>query len=82
MDLALRKLTAMEALSRVRRFEPKLLNSIAIEPNLWPTSAVIDWLNLLRNERTLSRRTERLGEAENILWSRINFQGTVSYNFV
>jgi len=77
VDLALRKLTAMEALSRVRRFEAKLLNSIAIEPNLWPTSAVIDWLNLLRNERTLSRRTERLGEAENILWSRINFQGTV-----
>ena len=43
-DLAIRKLAAIEALSRARRRSiPRWLDSIAIEPNLWPTSAVIDW---------------------------------------
>jgi len=28
----------------------KVAQSISIEPNLWPTSAVIDWLNILRND--------------------------------
>jgi hypothetical protein len=76
VDLALRKLAAMEALSRSGKFQPKLLGSISIEPNLWPTSALIDWLNLLRNSRDIPNRNERLREAENIFSSRLNFQGT------
>jgi uncharacterized protein YfaS (alpha-2-macroglobulin family) len=76
VDLALRKLSAMEALSRTGKFEGKLLGSISIEPNLWPTSALIDWLNLLQNARDIPGREERLREAENILGSRLNFQGT------
>jgi alpha-2-macroglobulin len=77
VDLALRKLSAMEALSRIGKFEGKLLSSIAIEPNLWPTSAVIDWLNLLKNARNIPRQAEHLKGAENILRSRMNFQGSV-----
>jgi uncharacterized protein YfaS (alpha-2-macroglobulin family) len=77
VDLALRKLTGMEALSRSGKFEAKLLGSISIEPNLWPTSAVIDWLNLLRNSQDIPDRAERLREGENILSSRLNFQGTI-----
>jgi hypothetical protein len=76
VDLALRKLSAMEALSRTGKFEGKLLGSFSIEPNLWPTSALIDWLNLLQNARDIPGREERLREAENILGSRLNFQGT------
>ncbi|KPK94988.1 MAG: hypothetical protein AMJ94_00650 [Deltaproteobacteria bacterium SM23_61] len=76
VDLALRKLAAMEALSRGGKFEAKLLGSISIEPNLWPTSAVIDWLNLLRNSRDIPNQAERMEEGENILSSRLNFQGT------
>ncbi|MBP1742189.1 MAG: hypothetical protein H6Q48_4482, partial [Deltaproteobacteria bacterium] len=34
-DLSIRKLMAMEALSRADKMEPRLLGSIAIEPNLW-----------------------------------------------
>ena len=75
-DLSIRKLAAMEALSRVGKFEAKLLGSISIEPNLWPTSAVIDWLNLLQNGSTIPQREERLKEAEQVLRSRLNFQGT------
>jgi len=75
-DLSIRKLTAMEALSRADRMEPRLLGSIAIEPNLWPTSALIDWLNILQREEKIPNRGPRLKEAEQILRSRLNFQGT------
>jgi uncharacterized protein YfaS (alpha-2-macroglobulin family) len=76
-DLTIRKLAAIEALSRQGNIEPKLLNSIPIEPNLWPTSGVIDWFNILRNVRALPNREERMREAEQIIRSRLNFQGTV-----
>lgn len=76
-DLSVKKLMAVEALSRVGKAEPKLLNSISIEPNLWPTSAVIDWLNIINNVQTLPNRNGRRSEAEQILRSRLNFQGTV-----
>jgi hypothetical protein len=75
-DLTLRKLSAIEALSRGKKAETKLLGSISIEPNLWPTSAVIDWLNILQQMQTIPNRDERLREAEQILRSRLNFQGT------
>jgi hypothetical protein len=47
-DLAIRKIAALEALSRRSQpLDAKWLDSISIEPNLWPTSAVIDWLVVL-----------------------------------
>ena len=76
-DLSIRKLAAIEALSRVGKAEAKLLSSISIEPNLWPTSAVIDWFNILEHVQTIPNREERRKEAEQILRSRLNFQGTV-----
>jgi uncharacterized protein YfaS (alpha-2-macroglobulin family) len=75
-DLSIRKLTAMEALSRVEKMEPRLLSSIAVEPNLWPTSALIDWINILLREERIPNRETRLKEAEQILRSRLNLQGT------
>ncbi len=75
-DLAIRKIAALEALSRHGKAKPKLLSSIAIEPNLWPTSAVIDWLNVLSRVKEIPERDRRLREAEQIVRSRLNFQGT------
>jgi len=46
-DLSIRKLTAIEALSRYGVAQPRMLDSISIDPNNWPTSAVLDWLNVL-----------------------------------
>jgi hypothetical protein len=76
-DLSIRKLSAIEALSRSGKAEVKLLNSISLEPNLWPTSAVIDWLNILQNMTEIPDRVERTKEAEQIIRARLNFQGTV-----
>ena len=76
-DLSIIKLSAIEALSRHGKAEAKLLNSISIEPNLWPTSAVIDWMNILRNVQKIPNQGDRLKEAEQIIRARLNFQGTV-----
>ena len=75
-DLSIRKIAALEALSRSIEVNPELLGSIPIEPNLWPTSAVIDWMNVLLRSKSLPGGTNRLKEAEQILRSRLNFQGT------
>ena len=75
-DVSIRKMAAFEALSRSGRAEPKLLGSITLEPNLWPTSAVIDWMNALMRGSKIPDREKRLKEAEQIIRSRINFQGT------
>lgn len=76
-DFNLRKLSALEALSRYdNTLSPEWFSSISIEPNLWPTSAVIDWLNLLNRLKHLPNRDQRREEATQILRSRLNFQGT------
>ncbi|MCC7038859.1 MAG: alpha-2-macroglobulin [Burkholderiales bacterium] len=76
-DLAIRKVAALEALSqRQAPLDPKWLDSFVIEPNLWPTSAVIDWFLVLQRQAKLPRRAERLAEAAAILRSRLDFQGT------
>ena len=75
-DPAIQKLAAIEALSRGGKAEARLLGSIAIDPNLWPTSAVIDWFNILHNIKDIPKREERIKEAEQIVRSRLNFQGT------
>lgn len=76
-DLFLRKMAAVEALSRRGAAEPKLLDSIAVEPNLWPTSGVTDWTNVLLRMKDIPRREQRLAEAMQILRSRLTFQGSV-----
>ncbi|MRR17297.1 MAG: alpha-2-macroglobulin, partial [Deltaproteobacteria bacterium] len=75
-DLSIRKLAAIEALSRDGKAQAAMLGSISIEPNLWPTSALIDWRNILRNVPDIPERETRIKEAEQILRSRLNFQGT------
>ena len=66
-DLAVRKLAALEALSRSNKVPPDALESISINPNLWPTSAVIDWSLLLQRTPKLARRDALLAEAQQIL---------------
>ncbi|HEX9920756.1 MAG TPA: hypothetical protein VGB21_04600, partial [Candidatus Methylomirabilis sp.] len=75
-DLSIKKLSAIEALSRGGKAQARLLGSIAIDPNLWPTSAVIDWFNILHNVEGIPKGEDRIKEAEQILRSRLNFQGT------
>ncbi|MFO1418887.1 MAG: MG2 domain-containing protein [Methylotetracoccus sp.] len=75
-DLALRKLSAIEALSRFGAANADMLGSITIAPNLWPTSAVLDWLGILKRVETIPNRAARHQEAEQILRSRLTFRGS------
>ncbi|MGH6609440.1 MAG: alpha-2-macroglobulin family protein, partial [Burkholderiaceae bacterium] len=75
-DLAIRKIAAIDALARYGKAQPKILESIEIAPNLWPTSAVLDWMSLLKQLPAIPKRAERLAEAQQILRSRMAFSGT------
>lgn len=75
-DLDVRKLAAIEALSRYGRAQGRMLGSITIAPNQWPTHAVIDWYNILKRVSDVPDRDKRLAEATQILRSRISYQGT------
>ncbi len=75
-DLDMRKLAAIEALSRYGKAQGRMVNSITIAPNQWPTHAVIDWLNILKRVTDVPERDKRIAEANQILRSRISYQGT------
>ena len=75
-DLDVRKLAALEALSRYGKAQARLVGSITIAPNQWPTSAVIDWINILKRVPDIPQRDARLAEAMQVLKARLSFQGT------
>jgi uncharacterized protein YfaS (alpha-2-macroglobulin family) len=75
-DLDVRKLAAIEALARYGRAEPKMLGSLNLTPNLWPTAAVIDWLSILKRLNGLPDKARRLQEAQQILRARLSYVGT------
>ncbi|MEI8400871.1 MAG: MG2 domain-containing protein [Alcaligenaceae bacterium] len=75
-DLDVRKLAALEALSRYGRAQPKMLESIELTPKRWPTHAVIDWLNILNRMPNLRGREQHRAQANQVLRSRLVFQGS------
>ena len=75
-DLDVRKLAAIEALARYGKAQGRMLGSITIAPNQWPTSAVIDWLSILKRVADVPQREQKMAEASQIIRSRLSFQGT------
>ena len=61
-----RKLAAIEALSRYGKAQGRMLGSITIAPNQWPTHAVIDWLNILKRVADVPERDKRMAEDDTI----------------
>ena len=75
-DLDMRKVSALEALSRYGKAQGRMVSSITIAPNQWPTHTVIDWLNVLKRVADVPDRDKRLAEAMQILRARLSYQGT------
>jgi uncharacterized protein YfaS (alpha-2-macroglobulin family) len=75
-DLDVRKLAAIEALSRSGKVRARALGSIQIVPNQWPTSALLDWLAILARVPDMPQHDARVAEVEQILRSRLNVAGT------
>jgi len=73
-DLEVRKLSALEALSRFGRVQPRMLGSLATsaaDVPRWPTAALIDWLALLQRVPQIPLREQRLAEAREQLRGRL-----------
>lgn len=75
-DLDARRLSAMLALQRHGRFRAAWLDVLTLEPQRWSTAMLIDWLDLLRGATAAPARTARMGEATQLLRSRLSLQGT------
>jgi uncharacterized protein YfaS (alpha-2-macroglobulin family) len=75
-DLDQRKIAAIEALARRGHAKRGMLTSITLQPNLWPTSTVIDWLSILDRMQDIPGRDKLMAEAEQVLRSRLSLQGT------
>lgn len=75
-DLDVRKLLVLEALSRYGEVKPRMLGSIAIRPDQWPTAAVVDWLAILRRVPAISNSSFQKAHAEQVLRARMLARGT------
>lgn len=75
-DLSIRKLQAIDALSRYGAARAEMLDSITVEPNLLPTSALLDWIGILKRTQGVRDAEGRTREALGLLRARLNFQGT------
>lgn len=75
-DLAVRKLAALAALSQGGAVEPTLLDSVVIEPAQWPTSALLDFIDLLHRVPDLPQSAARKAQALQVLRSRLDLGGT------
>ncbi|HTD06696.1 MG2 domain-containing protein [Undibacterium sp.] len=75
-DLDVRKIAALEALSRYGQMDPRMLGSIQISPNLWPTSTLLDWMEILQRVASIPQHDRYQKEVDQILRSRLNYQGT------
>ncbi len=76
-DLVLRKLAAIEALSRYGQATPAMLESITPTPQLWPTSALLDWCAILQRVDGIPQAETRRREADRLLHARLSLQGSV-----
>jgi len=81
-DLAVRRLAALAALARHAGRHPEFavraewLESFDINPGLWPTSALLDWIDLLARSPHLPQQAAHLREARTLLRARLHFSGT------
>ncbi|MCX8069473.1 MAG: MG2 domain-containing protein, partial [Thermodesulfovibrionales bacterium] len=75
-DLNIRKLSAIEALSRYDKVEALYITPLKIDVSILPTSTLIDWINILKRVRDIPDRDKKYKEAINHLSSRIVLHGT------
>lgn len=76
-DLALRKLAATSALARYGAADAAMLSSFTVEPQLWPTSGLLDWVDILQRVPNIDDVDTKRSQAAVLLRARLNFQGTV-----
>jgi alpha-2-macroglobulin len=74
-DLNIRKLQALEALSRISPKYAEASQTIRLNLNLLPTSSLIDYWYILERSN-LSDKNEKIKNIEKIIRARLNYSGT------
>ncbi|MGP1609597.1 MAG: alpha-2-macroglobulin, partial [Burkholderiales bacterium] len=74
-DLVVRKLSAIEALTRRGEQPLSAISSLEIEPLHLPTSALIDWYLVVKRLPTLPERAAKLAAVEREIRNRLSFLG-------
>lgn len=67
----------IDSLSRMGHFDPKLLSTVEVKPNLWQTETVAAWDQLLIRETGINGREQQRKQSQTILRTRMNFQGSL-----
>jgi alpha-2-macroglobulin len=76
-DAEVRRLAALEALSRYGRANARMLTTVdARNVSTWPTAALIDWLLIHQRLVAAPERDKRLAEAQAQLRSRLSYAGS------
>jgi alpha-2-macroglobulin len=78
-DLEMRKLSALDALARHGRAEPRMLGSINLSPaamGAWPTSALLDAWSVFERMGNAPDRAARLADIQRLLRGRLVEGGT------
>ncbi len=72
-DESLKKVSALEALSRYRRMKVDSLTSIDYQGTQWPLYTLVEWYQIHLWEKSVPQRTQKLVDLENLLRSRFYF---------
>ncbi len=75
-DLDFVKLSSIEALSRYGLADARMLGSITIAPNQWPTSALLDYDAILSRVVGIPNRDDKRAQVEQIVRARLTYSGT------
>jgi uncharacterized protein YfaS (alpha-2-macroglobulin family) len=75
-DETLRRLITLEALSRYGRLTPAMLEPLTLHPEIWPTSALLDWYSIQKHVADLPERDARLAAAAALLRNRLTWSST------
>jgi uncharacterized protein YfaS (alpha-2-macroglobulin family) len=75
-DETMRRLITLEALSRYGRLTPAMLEPLTPHPEIWPTSALLDWYSIHKHAADLPERDARLAAAAGLLRNRLTWSSS------
>ncbi len=77
VDKPMRQVAALLALSWAGGdfFQPKLLNGLEAQPQLWPTPTLVAWYELLLREKKIPNRDQLIKDAEANIRGRLHAEG-------
>ena len=76
VDLPLRKMAVLSALATAGALDAALVESVPVEPNLWPASTLLDWWTVLARTPKVAQRDRRLAELMQVVRARLELGGT------